>query len=76
MRGDWERRVDIQTELKRLASPIRYYRGPYGFSADGSPLGLCTTGCNMGVKMVFGFMERYAPEAFARARAVSIIIGR
>ncbi len=62
---------NIEKELARLHSPIRFY---WGYTkADKSR---CETGCVMGAKMFFGFLERYAGErAFKKARPVVMIIG-
>jgi uncharacterized protein (DUF362 family) len=64
---------DVSKELERLRSPIRFFWGPYGRSTDDR----CLTGCVMGLKMFLGFFEQYAgAEAFARAKPVSIVMGR
>lgn len=63
---------DINRELARMQSPIRFHWGHTG-KPDKSK---CTTGCVMGAKMFFGFLERFAGEtAFKNARPVVIIIG-
>ena len=64
---------DIEKELKRLKSPIRFYWGPTR-KADNMK---CLTGCIMGIKMFFGFKERFAgSEAFTNAKPVVLVVGR
>jgi len=64
---------DIDKELKRLKSPIRFLWG-YTRYEDKSK---CLTGCVMGLKMFLGFLEAYAgPEAFSKAKAVVLVIGK
>ena len=71
---EYTRWQDVHKELERLKSPIRFYWGPYGRKGDSQR---CLTGCVMGLKMFLAFFERYAgPEAFARAKPVSLVIGR
>lgn len=64
---------DIEKELKRMNSPMRFMWGPY---REGT-VDKCLTGCVMGLKMFLGSMEKYAgPGAFAAAKATSFVIGR
>ncbi|OGP61429.1 MAG: hypothetical protein A2V67_02045 [Deltaproteobacteria bacterium RBG_13_61_14] len=64
---------DVNTDLKRLGSPLRLYQGPY---SDGSEA-KCEYGCIMGLKMYLGFMESYAgAEAFSRGRPGAFVIGK
>lgn len=64
---------DVNKELARLKSPMRFYWGPYRHG-DGKK---CLTGCVMGIKMFLGSYEKTAgPEAFASARPVVFVIGR
>ncbi len=64
---------DVSRELERLRSPIRFLWGPYSGEKDHK----CLTGCVMGLKMFLAFFEQYAgPEAFARAKPVTFVIGR
>ncbi len=64
---------DINKELDRMASPIRFFWG-YTNKQD---KGKCPTGCVMGAKMYFGFLERFAgPAAFKSAKPVVMVIGR
>lgn len=70
---EYKRWQDINRELKRLGSPMRFEWGAYGKHGRGK----CLTGCVMGLKMFLGFMERYAgKEAFANAEPVIFVIGR
>jgi uncharacterized protein (DUF362 family) len=70
---EFSRWQDVDKELKRLNSPMRFFWGPYRANADEK----CLTGCVMGLKMFLGSMERFAgTEAFAGARPVSFVIGR
>ena len=63
---------DVEKELKRLGSPIRFYWGPS--SSDGKQ---CRTGCIMGLKMYFAFTERFAgSDAFGRGKPAVLVIGR
>ena len=65
---------DVEKELVRLNSPMRLFWGPYGKTGAGEK---CLTGCIMGLKMFLGFFEKYAgPEAFARAKPVTFVVGR
>lgn len=64
---------DINTELRRMQSPMRLYEGPYAAHTDE----LCKTGCVMGIKMFLGVLELFAgEEAFAGARPQSFVVGR
>jgi uncharacterized protein (DUF362 family) len=64
---------DINKELTRMASPIRFFWGVTG-KRDQSR---CATGCVMGAKMFFGFLERFAgPDAFRTAKPVVMVIGK
>ena len=64
---------DVEKELQRLNSPIRFFWGNYSGMKDAK----CTTGCVMGIKMYFAFLERHAgAEAFARAKPVVLATGR
>lgn len=63
---------DINKELARMQSPIRFYWG-YTRKDDKTR---CPTGCVMGAKMYFGFLERFAgPAAFKTANPVVMVIG-
>jgi uncharacterized protein (DUF362 family) len=63
---------DVEKELKRLKSPIRFYWGHS--SSDGRR---CATGCIMGLKMYFAFTERFAgSEAFGKGKPAVLVIGR
>lgn len=64
---------DVEKELDRLRSPIRFCWGPYRGDGDRK----CLTGCVMGLKMFLAFFERFGgPEAFAGAKPVTFVIGR
>ncbi len=64
---------DVEKELKRMNSPMRFFWGPYRKSQTDK----CLTGCIMGLKMFLGAMEKFAgPQAFATAKPVSFVIGR
>ncbi|MCU0598533.1 MAG: DUF362 domain-containing protein [Desulfobacterales bacterium] len=64
---------DVEKELKRMNSPMRFYWGPYRKSQSDK----CLTGCVMGLKMFLGGFEKFAGvQAFATARPVSFVIGR
>lgn len=64
---------DVNRDLARLESPIRFFWG-YTKKADQSK---CETGCVMGAKMFFGFQERYSgAEAFRNAKPVVMVIGK
>ncbi|MFO7560004.1 MAG: DUF362 domain-containing protein [Desulfobacterales bacterium] len=70
---EFHRWQNIESELARLRSPIRFFWG-YTKKEDKSK---CPTGCIMGAKMFFGFLERYAgEEAFKRANPVVMVIGK
>jgi len=64
---------DVEKELKRMNSPMRFMWGPYrGGNGD-----KCLTGCVMGLKMFLGGIEKFAgPEAFAKAKPVTFVIGQ
>ena len=62
----------INKELARMESPIRFYWGHTGTPNKKK----CPTGCVMGAKMFFGFLERFAGEAaFKSAKPVVMVIG-
>lgn len=62
---------DVRRELERIGSPLRFYWGPTKHGGD-----RCLTGCVMGLKMYFGFTERFAGiDAFRRARPAVLVIG-
>ncbi|MFO8111006.1 MAG: DUF362 domain-containing protein [Desulfosalsimonadaceae bacterium] len=64
---------DVNRELTRLKSPMKFYWGPYN-AATGEK---CLTGCVMGIKMFLGGLEKFAgPAAYAAARPVSFVIGK
>ena len=64
---------DINKELARMASPIRFFWGVTGNRGQSR----CATGCVMGAKMFFAFLERFAgPEAFRAAKPVVMVIGK
>ena len=64
---------DIDKELKRLNSPLRFFWG-YTREEDKSK---CLTGCVMGLKMFLGVLERFAgSEAFGKAKPVVFVIGK
>ncbi|MBW2455257.1 MAG: DUF362 domain-containing protein [Deltaproteobacteria bacterium] len=64
---------DVEKELRRLQSPMRFFWGPYRHG-NGD---LCRTGCVMGLKMFLATYERYGgAEAFAAAKPVVFVIGR
>jgi hypothetical protein len=64
---------DVEKELKRMNSPMRFYWGPYRKSQSDK----CLTGCVMGLKMFLGGLEKFAgAQAFATAKPVSFVIGR
>ncbi|MBI9074237.1 MAG: DUF362 domain-containing protein [Desulfatibacillum sp.] len=70
---EFHRWQDVNKELDRLKSPIRFYFGPYRHE----PGKKCLTGCVMGVKMFLGSIEKFAgSEAFASANPVVMIVGR
>jgi len=64
---------DVEKELKRMNSPMRFMWGPYrGGTGD-----KCLTGCVMGLKMFLGNVEKYAGAgAFATAKPATFVIGR
>ena len=64
---------DINKELKRLNSPMRFYWGSY----RGGNGERCKTGCIMGLKMFLASLEKYAgTEAFARSKPAVLVIGK
>ena len=64
---------DVQHELERLHSPMRFHWGPYHAGKDD----LCKTGCVMALKMFLASYERFSgPEAFTHAKPVTFVIGR
>jgi uncharacterized protein (DUF362 family) len=64
---------DVEKELKRMNTPMRFFWGPYRKSQTDK----CLTGCVMGLKMFLGGLEKFAGiEAFASAKPVSFVIGR
>ncbi|MCP3952869.1 MAG: DUF362 domain-containing protein [Desulfobacterales bacterium] len=70
---DFHRWQDIEKDLARLASPIRFF---WGYTRPRENL-KCETGCVMGLKMFFGFLERYAgTEAFKRATPAVLVVGK
>jgi len=70
---EYHRWQDVNKELTRLNSPMRFLWGPYK-GGNGSK---CLTGCVMGIKMFLGSLEWFAgSEAFADAKPVVFIIGR
>lgn len=70
---EYSRWQDIDKELKRLNSPIRFFWGSYKNGGQDK----CLTGCVMGIKMFLALLEQYAgPEAFSRAYPVVIVIGK
>lgn len=70
---EFYRWMDVEKDLKRLNSPMRFYWGSYG-NGNGNK---CLTGCVMGIKMFLGSMEKYAgAKAFAEAKPVSFVIGQ
>lgn len=82
--GKFTRWHNIPMELRRLESPLRFYWGKRESEnvsrgrKHGDPLlpEKCTTGCVMGVKMFFSFLERYAgPEKFKKARPAVFVVG-
>jgi len=63
---------DVNKELKRLNSPMRFFWGPYRHGEGDK----CLTGCVMGLKMFLATFEQHAgAEAFAKARPVTFVIG-
>jgi hypothetical protein len=70
---EYVRWQDINKELNRLQSPIRFFWG-YTKKEDKSK---CPTGCVMGAKMFFSFLERFAGQAaFKAAKPVVMVIGQ
>jgi uncharacterized protein (DUF362 family) len=63
---------NVEKELKRLQSPIRFY---WGYTKPDRSK--CLTGCVMGVKMYFAFTERFAGvEAFRKGKPAILVVGR
>jgi len=63
---------DVEKELSRLGSPLRFVWGPYRPGGD-----RCLYGCVMALKMFLAAYERYpGPEALATAAPVTFVIGR
>lgn len=63
---------DIDKELNRLNSPMKFHWGPY--RGDGNEK--CKTGCVMGMKMFFACLEKFAgAEAFQKAHPASFVMG-
>ncbi|HOT46203.1 MAG TPA: DUF362 domain-containing protein [Spirochaetota bacterium] len=63
---------DVEKELKRLRSPIRFY---WGYSRPDKSR--CKTGCIMAVKMYFAFTERFAGgDAFRKGKPAVMVVGR
>ncbi|MFH2063780.1 MAG: DUF362 domain-containing protein [Pseudomonadota bacterium] len=64
---------NIEKDLSRLQCPIRFYWG-YTNRREQKK---CETGCIMGLKMFFGFLERYAGEAaFQNAKPAVMVVGK
>ncbi len=64
---------DVEKELVRLKSPMRFHWGAYRHG-NGEK---CLTGCVMGMKMFLSSIERFAgAQAFADAKPVTFVIGR
>ncbi len=64
---------DVERELQRLKSPMKFYWGPYRHGKGEK----CLTGCVMGLKMFLGAMEKFSgPTSFATAKPVSFVIGK
>ena len=63
---------DVEKELKRLQSRIRFY---WGYTKPDRSR--CLTGCIMAVKMYFAFTERFAgAEAFRKGKPAVLVVGR
>jgi len=63
---------DVNKELKRLRSPLRFY---WGYTKPDKSR--CLTGCIMAVKMYFAFTELFAGgEAFRQAKPAVMLVGR
>ena len=70
---EYYRWQDVNTELRRLESPLRLVEGPYAAHTQER----CKTGCVMGLKMFLGVLELIAgAEAFAAARPQTFVVGR
>ena len=69
---EYYRWQNIEKDLARLKSPIRFYWG-YTNRREQKK---CPTGCIMGIKMFFGFLERYAgQQAFQNAKPTVMVVG-
>jgi uncharacterized protein (DUF362 family) len=67
---EWQ---NVNKELKRLNSSMRFFWGPYRDGSDD----LCRTGCVMGIKMFLAFFEKFAgAEAFTHSKPCVFVIGR
>lgn len=63
---------DVEKELRRRDSPMRFFWGPYR-GGNGEK---CLTGCVMGLKMFLGGVEKHAGAgAFAQAKPAVFVIG-
>ncbi len=63
---------DVEKELKRLQSPLRFF---WGYTKPDKSR--CKTGCIMAVKMYFAFTERFAGgEAFRKGKPAVLVVGR
>ena len=63
---------DVNKELKRLRSPLRFF---WGYTKPDKSK--CLTGCIMAVKMYFAFTELFAGgEAFRNAKPAVILVGK
>jgi uncharacterized protein (DUF362 family) len=64
---------DINNELTRLKSPLRFMWGPYSDESSER----CSTGCTLGLKGLLCHAEKYhGPEVFAKADPAIIIVGK
>ncbi len=70
--GDFHRWQDIDTEFRRLETPLKFRWGTTGDSGK-----KCAYGCVMGLKMFFGFIEQFGgSESFRKAKRGVIVVGR
>jgi uncharacterized protein (DUF362 family) len=70
---EFHRWHDIDKELKRLKSPIRFYWGSARKTDDMK----CLTGCIMGIKMFFAANERFVgSSAFTNAKPAVLVVGK